>query len=411
MGKKINESLPKEFRLGQVGVNNQNLKMTIEVYRNNANIDVQFEDGTIIEHRTYCAFLKGEIAHPKPRLNKTKINNQGLKMTIIEDRGYRDINVQFEDGAIVEHKDYGSFLKGSIAHPIKFEESLYYLYPEIAESIAIPENNLTLEDTKTISPYSGKKFYTKCLNCSEISKNKKYLYHLTRGKKIPCNACGDGRSLPEKFLYYIFKQLNINFTTQVSPDWESLGQRSYDFYIPSLSMIIETHGAQHFKGGFSGGRTLEEEQQNDKEKKEIAIKNGIKNYIEIDCSESTLEFLKENIIRKLSPHFDLSNIDWELAWRNSQKSLKVEVKKFHDKGYNNKESAKKLGIKSQTTVINHLKAMGVKNQHERKQDNLKKILELLQLGYTKEQMAQELQVHKKTVNNYIRELKSQGLIN
>ena len=64
MSKKINENLSKEFRLGQVGVNNQGLKMTIIAYRKAIDLDVQFEDGTIVENRQYDGFLKGTIANP-----------------------------------------------------------------------------------------------------------------------------------------------------------------------------------------------------------------------------------------------------------------------------------------------------------------------------------------------------------
>ena len=64
MSKIINENLSKEFRLGQVGVNNQGLKMTIIAYRDCKDIDVQFEDGTIVENRQYGEFLKGTIANP-----------------------------------------------------------------------------------------------------------------------------------------------------------------------------------------------------------------------------------------------------------------------------------------------------------------------------------------------------------
>ena len=81
---------------------------------------------------------------------------------------------------------------------------------------------------------------------------------------------------------------------------------------------METHGKQHYEDGFKGcgGRTLEEEQQNDKNKYELAIKNGIKqqNYIVIDCSKSDLEFIKNNIINsRLNELFNLNkNNQFEL---------------------------------------------------------------------------------------------------
>ena len=48
---------------------------------------------------------------------ETKIANNGLKMTIIKYRKYKDIDIRFEGGAIVRHKRYDNFLAGRIRHP------------------------------------------------------------------------------------------------------------------------------------------------------------------------------------------------------------------------------------------------------------------------------------------------------
>lgn len=47
----------------------------------------------------------------------TRIMNCGKKATIIAYRGYKDIDVQFEDGAIVTHKSTGAFNNKEIIHP------------------------------------------------------------------------------------------------------------------------------------------------------------------------------------------------------------------------------------------------------------------------------------------------------
>ena len=64
MSKYVNESLPKEQRLGQVGVNNQGEKITIITYRKYEDIDIQFEDGVIVYHRSYDNFIRGKMKHP-----------------------------------------------------------------------------------------------------------------------------------------------------------------------------------------------------------------------------------------------------------------------------------------------------------------------------------------------------------
>ena len=53
------------------------------------------------------------------KVGDVNINKQGLKMEIIAYRKYKDIDVQFEDGTIVKNRQYGDFKKGCI-------KNLYY---------------------------------------------------------------------------------------------------------------------------------------------------------------------------------------------------------------------------------------------------------------------------------------------
>ena len=79
--------------------------------------------------------------------------------------------------------------------------------------------------------------------------------------------------------------------------------KRYDIYIPSINCIIENHGIQHYNKGFEfiGGRTLEEEQENDKYKKCVANKNGVENYIIIDCRKSTKEWVEQSVMQSYLP--------------------------------------------------------------------------------------------------------------
>ena len=98
------------------------MEATIIRYGGATDIDVRFEDGAIMEHMIYSKFKKGSIAHPntkvsaKDRLGETNMMNCGMEATIIQYAKYTDIDVRFEDGAVVEHKVYGAFKKGGIAH-------------------------------------------------------------------------------------------------------------------------------------------------------------------------------------------------------------------------------------------------------------------------------------------------------
>lgn len=100
--------------------------MTIIAYRTSNDIDVQFDDGTIVEHVTYGRFKSGSIKNPsapiKPtakleRIGEKNQNNDGKWMKIIKYRSCVDMDVEFEDGKIRQHVSYLCFQKGGIKHP------------------------------------------------------------------------------------------------------------------------------------------------------------------------------------------------------------------------------------------------------------------------------------------------------
>lgn len=398
MSEYINRSLSKEFRLGQTGFNNQGLKITIIVYRKHKDIDVQFEDGTIVKNRQYDGFLKGTIANPNykdsriiDRTGETKENNQKLKMTIIAYRKYMDIDVQFEDGIIVKNRTYDSFLKGAIAYPME---------DRIGET---KKNNQDL--IMTIIAYRDSHDIDIQFEDGTIVKNKQYSA-FSNGQIANPNMLSDGVSIPEKFMWNILKQLSTEFIIQLNKlTFEWCENYRYDFYIPSLNMIIETHGMQHYEKGFEscGGKTLEEEQKNDRLKKELALNNNIKNYIVVDCRYSEFDWLKENVSKELNEFFDLSNIDWNLVWENSLKNFVWETKRLVEKGYNNIQIAEILCV-NKTTIEKYKKQSGIKTQHEIKQENLLKTKELVQQGKSIKEIAEILNVNRDTIRNYKKQL-------
>lgn len=120
-----NTSRAKKERIGEVRTANNGQKMKIIEYKSHSDMNIEFEDGTVVKHRTYTCFLKGTIGNPnisrtynlKNRVGKEAVANNGMKMKIIAYRKACDIDVQFEDGTIVEHRSYGCFIGGAIAHP------------------------------------------------------------------------------------------------------------------------------------------------------------------------------------------------------------------------------------------------------------------------------------------------------
>lgn len=54
----------------------------------------------------------------KDRKGEVGYNNNGERMLIVRYGGRNDIDIQFDDGTIVEHRNYGNFLKGQIKNPM-----------------------------------------------------------------------------------------------------------------------------------------------------------------------------------------------------------------------------------------------------------------------------------------------------
>ena len=109
-----------ETRLGETRIMNCGMEATIIRYNRCDNINVRFKDGAVVKHRKYREFKKGEIANPNmkaSRLGKTRMMNCGIGATIIRYNTAKDIDIRFEDGTVVEHKSYSKFKKGGIAHP------------------------------------------------------------------------------------------------------------------------------------------------------------------------------------------------------------------------------------------------------------------------------------------------------
>ena len=50
-------------------------------------------------------------------INKCLMMNCGMKASIIKYRSHNDIDIQFEDGTIIKHRDFRDFCKGKIANP------------------------------------------------------------------------------------------------------------------------------------------------------------------------------------------------------------------------------------------------------------------------------------------------------
>lgn len=189
------------------------------------------------------------------------------------------------------------------------ETDMWTTHPELADMLLNPDDGYKYFAT-------GSQYVDwVCPNCGDIVNaqiNQVKMFGLS------CKNCGDGMSFSEKFLYNMFKQLGCYFVYNKSMEWSD--RKVYDFYIPSMDLIVETHGIQHYMRSFKDvsnkARTLVEEQENDVYKETIAREHGVKHYIQLDCRYSTLDYIKNSILdSELNTLFDLSLIDWDACFR------------------------------------------------------------------------------------------------
>ena len=208
-------------------------------------------------------------------------------------------------------------------------------HPHLVKYFANPE------DATKVTYGSDKKCLMKCPDCG-FEKIMKIGELSKRG--FSCRQCSDKISYPEKFVLNFLKQLNIDFKTQISHTyfkWLSYNKK-YDFYLIDYNCIIETHGIQHYERSFidigERARSLEEEQENDKIKREMALSNGIKYYIELDCRKSDMEWIKQSIMQSSLPkilNFKEEDIDWLKCNEESLKSYIPLSWSYYDKNKNN----------------------------------------------------------------------------
>lgn len=104
-------------------------KMTIIRYGNANDIDVKFEDGTIVRGKKYGHFKIGNIRNPNVEESlanerarqrhegEVVVNRNGLRMTLMRYGTTKDCDIVFDDGVIVRNRYYGAFKNGDIAHP------------------------------------------------------------------------------------------------------------------------------------------------------------------------------------------------------------------------------------------------------------------------------------------------------
>lgn len=199
---------------------------------------------------------------------------------------------------------------------------------------------------------SAHKVHWKCPLCNNI--NFTAIKKLTSDKPTGCSYCGDGISYPEKILYGVLSYVSTNYIKQMSFEWSV--NKKYDVF--DNGIFIEIHGGQHYVKSFEkcGGRTLEEEKENDILKKQLALTNyrNIIDYIVIKAYPEKFNIIKENILKSnMCELYDMSKVDWKAVRKNAESSLVCSVSKDYNDGIQIMELSTKYNL-NRGTITKYL---------------------------------------------------------
>jgi hypothetical protein len=228
-----------------------------------------------------------------------------------------------------------------------------------------------IEDAYIYSHYCEKEVEFICPICKEIINNK--ICNVFANKSISCPSCSDGISFPNKIMFNLLTQIQVDFINEYNPDWAK--PRKYDFYIPSMNLIIEMDGGLGHgnNDNLMNGQTKEESKQIDDYKDKLAEEYGIEKPIRIDCDysnmETRFEYIKQNILdnKRLNKLFNLINIDWDIILRNSCSSIVKKTWELFNKGYDTNRISRELKI-SDGTIRVYLKRGNKLNECDYKSD-------------------------------------------
>jgi hypothetical protein len=161
-----------------------------------------------------------------------------------------------------------------------------------------------------------------------------------------CDNCSDKIPMTEKFVLSMLNTLGIEFRREVIFDW--LQGRKYDFYIPSLNLVIEVHGEQHYKEKPNTFfKPLSKQQEIDKIKKDACLSNDLL-FVDLDFRKSEFDWMQKEVIVKLDGLIDLSNLDWDNVLKNIQTPLILKAISTNGDISKIKELSKEIGVSIKT---------------------------------------------------------------
>lgn len=228
---------------------------------------------------------------------------------------------------------------------LKGFNDLWTTHPEIAAQLVDKDAGYRI----SYSSHSKQDFI--CPRCGSLIENVRVLDNIRYNFVCPC--CSDGVSYPERFVSNMLRQLKISYKHDGKFDWSGL--KRYDFYVKDKSLIIETHGEQHYDEDKQFYNTIEEQRANDEYKKSLALSNGVKHYVVLDCRESDADFIKSSILdSELVELFNLSFVDWQKCASDSCKSNVVMACDLWNSGIHSTKEISETMCLTRTTIIGYL---------------------------------------------------------
>lgn len=246
-----NENYIKGSILGKKDVMKCGMLCTVIEDKGSRDITVQFEDGTIVEHIRRSYFTSKSIANPKlgknysrihssSILGQTKMMKCGMKCTVIKDIGGHNITVQFEDGTINGNCDRNGFARGSLINP-----SLGRGYAYARQHSIVGQTKLMHCGMKcTVIKDNGGDDITVQFEDGTIVEHRIRHQFNTRGIANP-NLPNSG-SIPQGILYYYIHNFFEDAEKNYRPDWLKNDETGLNFeidiWIPSIKVGIEYDG-------------------------------------------------------------------------------------------------------------------------------------------------------------------------
>lgn len=168
-----------------------------------------------------------------------------------------------------------------------------------------------IEDAYLYTENSHKKVDFICPHCNHLLPQKTIKNVMRNG--LYCPYCSDGISMGEKIMRAVLQLTATDFVAQKTFLWSE--KYKYDYFLPQFNTIIEVHGEQHYPNGSSFTsikKTAKPQWEIDTHKKQIALNNGIAQYIEINASTSLFDYISESIKSdvQLNQIINLSCVDW-----------------------------------------------------------------------------------------------------